>query len=172
MVFRSRRQYANRLSTRTPTKCRLRKHHHSNRCFVKICLCIPGIQSNSRQHSQSYHRHFDKTCILTPCIDNGQRLNFSFQCNTQKNWCQKYHTPPCNHETCTNHRSLRKNACHDKDSAEKIFRRISQTIAKILTISNFKLQHNASHEDWMWTQPNISRTSTLRQPRSQARTNI
>ena len=42
MGFRSRRRYANRHSSRTPTKWRLRKHHHSNWCILKICICIPS----------------------------------------------------------------------------------------------------------------------------------
>ena len=168
--FRFRRRYANRSSARTPTKCRLRKDHQSNRCILNICFCIPSIQSNSRQHSQSYHQHYDKSCVFTNCNDDGQRLSFRLHCNSRKSECPRYDTQPCNRET--NHRSLRKNACHDKNITENVFRRISQTIAQILTISTFKLQHNVSHEYRLWTQPNISRTSILQRTRSQARTNI
>ena len=151
MRFKSRRCFANISSTRTFTKWRLRKHQHSIRYILKMCLCMQSIQSNSRHYSQSYHRLHDKTCALTYCIDNGQKLSFGLQCITRNIWCLRYHTLPCNHETCTNHRILRKKACHDEDITENVFRRISHTMAQTLTISSFRLQHNVSHEYRIWT---------------------
>ena len=100
------------------------------------------------------------------------KAQFLSACNTRNSWCPRYHTPTYNHITCKNHPSHRKNACYDKDILGNVFRRISQTLAQILTISNFLLQLNRSHECRMWTQPNISRTITLQHTRSQARTFI
>ena len=143
MGFRSKRRYANRHSSRTPTKWRLRKHHHSNWCILKKCICIPSIQFNSRHHSQSYHQHHDKTCVLSYCIDNRESLSFHLKCDTLNSWCPRYHTPPCKHEACKNYRSPKKNACHDKNITENVFGRILQKTAQTFTVSNFMLQHKA-----------------------------
>ena len=144
MGFRSRIRHANRSSARLPTKWRLQKYHHRNWCILNICFCIPRIQSKSRQHSQSYHQHLDKTCVLTYCIDNRKSLCFRLKCDTRINWSRRHHASPCNHEACANYRSHRKNECHDKDNAENVFRRISQKMEQISTISIFKLKNNLS----------------------------
>ena len=146
MGYRSRRRHGNRPFTRTPTKWRLRKDHYSNWCNLKICLCTPRIQSNSRPPSQKNRQLYDKTCVLTSCNDNRKRLSFRLKCDTRNSWSPRYHTPPGNQEECTKYQSPRKNACLHKDIIENVFRRILQIMARISTISNFILQHYASHE--------------------------
>ena len=168
MGFGSRKHHASRPSTRTPYWWRIRKHHDSHWCILKIRLSLPRIQRNSSQRSQSCHRDYDKTCLYTYCNDNRQRLSFGLKCDTPVSWCPMYHIPLCNQEACTNYRSPRRNACLDKNFAENVFRGLSPTMAQILTKSKFKLQHNVSHDYRMSTQPNISRTNTLQLTRSQA----
>ena len=122
--FRSTRRLERGLATRNPTK---------RRPWILICWCmlkirfrIPGIQSYSRRHNKSYHWHYDKTCLFTYINDNWQRVSFCPKCDTRN----RYHTPTCNQEACTNSRSPKKNACQNTDVTGNVFRGFSQTMEK------------------------------------------
>ena len=105
----------------------------------------------------------DQTRLSTYKKDNSQGLSFCLKLVTQKSWRPKYHTPSCNHEACRKYRSLRKNACHDKDVTESVLSRNSQTIAQIFTTNHYNYWYSVSQKHRMITQSIFSWRSTLQQ---------
>ena len=105
----------------------------------------------------------DQTHLSTYKRDNSQGLSFCLKLDTQNSWRPRYHTPSCNHETCRKYRSLRKNACHDKDVTESVLSRSSQIIAQIFTTNHFRYWYSVSQKHRMITQSIFSWRSTLQQ---------